>query len=242
MEKEVNRNTIVLIVMFIVALIIGLAGIIYLIVTYFDPDTVASQSVETPVEEVQEQEFDPSQAVIAPDKTETDEIYDYDFTYASVLGINTDFAYQIGRKASKINTPNSQEIVSLQISSIGVDATIIHDLDGDKAIDIGWWMYPASEDYGEKIILAHRRYWQPGHPYSAWNIDQLEVGTIIEVKDANGIVYKYQVASQAVRDGYDLGIFRPSEEDIIKIVTCSTWNGGAGSSDYRSVTIAVRVD
>lgn len=230
--------------MFILALIIGLVGIVYLIITYLDPEASASQITDTTEETTEDtdQQFDISQAVVEPDKTDTNELYNYDFVYANVLGINTDFAYQLGRNASRVNTPNAQDIVSIKITSIGVDAPIIHDLDGDKAIDIGWWMYPASEDYGEKIILAHRRYWQPGHPYSAWNIDQLEIGTIIEVTDINGITYKYQVTSQAVRDGYDLGIFRPSEEDIIKIVTCSTWNGGAGSSDYRSVTIAVRID
>ena len=67
----------------------------------------------------------------------------------------------------------------------------------------------------------NRRFWEPGHPYSAWLMNTLSKGTIIKVIDEDGSVYKYSIVSQTIKDGNDLSTFNASNDDLLKIVTCS---------------------
>jgi len=246
-----NKNTIALIILFILALLIGLAGIIFVIITMVDKKTTSnnndSQQTITPTSiDVTTTNSDiPVYHVNAPQYTTINKQLDYNFAINltdSGAGIK-DNLIPISLIEELSNQPiaNTESIIRITIAKIGVDAPVVHGVDGLTAIDLGWWMYPASKEYGEKIILAHRRYWKASHPYSAWDIDSLPIGAEIIIYDKTGTAFKYTIFDQSiVKNTQDNSVYRPSNSDYLKIVTCSTFNGSAGSSSHRYITLARR--
>lgn len=131
---------------------------------------------------------------------------------------------------------------TLVIPRLNINTRVIEEIDGEKAIHEGAWLYPSSyEGDGEKILLGHRRYWGADDPRSFWNLDLLKNGDIIKYADKNGDVYNYVVRSVSVRNAGDLSILKPSKENIIKVISCSTADGSAGSSEKRIVVIASQI-
>lgn len=136
----------------------------------------------------------------------------------------------------------SMGINTLVIPRLNVRTAVIEGIDGEKAIHEGAWLYPNSyEGEGEKILLGHRRFWGADDPRSFWNLDQLQEGDAIYYSDAKGIVYNYAVKSVVVRNAGDLSTLKPSKENIIKVISCSTADGTAGSSEKRIVVIASQI-
>ena len=134
-------------------------------------------------------------------------------------------------------TAKSTDVSWIKINSIGVSSPIVQGPDGDAALDQGMWLYPTSYEKKEKILLCHRRYFGLHNPKTCWYMDRVKLGDIIEVSDKNGTVYKYRIVSQSVREGADLSVYRASNDDVIKVITCTP----LGSSSHRLVTIASRV-
>lgn len=131
---------------------------------------------------------------------------------------------------------------TLLIPKLNVNTKVIGGIDGEAAIHDGAWMYPSSyEAEGEKILLGHRRYWGADDPRSFWNLDQLTDGDMIHYADAHGKVYSYEVKAVSVRNAGDLSILKASKENIIKVISCSTADGSAGSAEMRIVVIATQV-
>jgi LPXTG-site transpeptidase (sortase) family protein len=136
----------------------------------------------------------------------------------------------------------SMGVNTLVIPRLNVRTSVIEGVDGEKAIHEGAWLYPNSyEGEGEKIFLGHRRFWGADDPRSFWNLDQLQAGDTIHYSDAKGIVYNYEVKSVVVRNAGDLSTLKPSKENIIKVISCSTADGTAGSSEKRIVVIATQI-
>lgn len=136
----------------------------------------------------------------------------------------------------------SMGVNTLVIPRLNVRTSVIEGIDGEKAIHEGAWLYPNSyEGEGEKILLGHRRFWGADDPRSFWNLDQLKTGDTIRYSDAMGNVYNYAVKSVAVRNAGDLSTLKPSKENIIKVISCSTADGSAGSSEKRIVVIATQI-
>ncbi len=131
----------------------------------------------------------------------------------------------------------AEEVNWIKIDSIGIDSPIVEGSDGDKALDQGMWLYPSSYNKNEKILLCHRRYWGRKDPRTCWFIDRVKMGDLVRVSDGKGNEYDYRIVSQTVHDADDLSIYRASNDDVIKILTCTP----LGSSAQRLVTIAVRV-
>jgi len=260
-----NKNTIVLIVLFVIALLVGLAGIVFVIITMIDKSNVTNDETEqttnilitpTPINltsddtnttptnaQIDKNNDIPVYHVNAPQFTVTNKQIDYNFAInLTGVGIKDDLIpITLVEELNKQSIANSESITRITIAKIGVDAPVVHGVDGLIAIDLGWWMYPASKEQGEKIILAHRRYWRASHPYSAWDINSLPIGAEIILYDKAGNQFKYTVFDQAiVKNTEDNSIYRPSDSDYLKIVTCSTFNGNAGSSSHRYVTLARR--
>lgn len=141
--------------------------------------------------------------------------------------------------ASSIPTMDANTLV---IPRLNVRTSVIEGIDGEKAIHEGAWLYPNSyEGDGEKILLGHRRFWGADDPRSFWNLDQLQGGDKIFYSDSKGTVYSYAVKSVAVRNAGDLSTLKPSKENIIKVISCSTADGSAGSSEKRIVVIATQI-
>ncbi|MEI7578907.1 MAG: sortase [bacterium] len=249
MEKSNKAPVLFIICVFVILSICGLVGIILMMNKLANTNTNSGTQNTTT-----------TAITTTTTNPKSDQLIN-DFTYQPTLQkspekINYNFSLQLASTGLQENwipiqlieassivpaAAQSDTVNKIQIPALGVNAPIIHDIDGKKAIDQGWWMYPASKPQGEKIILAHRRYWPPGNPYSAWNIDTLPIGAEIKVYDQNGQVYNYQVAAQSINEGSDLSIFVPANDDILKIITCSTFSGAAGSASHRFVTIARRV-
>jgi len=232
-------------ILFIVGLIVGLMGIIIAVISILNPSFSIINYNNTQVESEKTiiGEDIPITSITPPNGTKTDEKFDYHFVVQGQSAIASDkLARGLAVDAKKVSIPNTYTINRIIIPAMGVDVPIIEGTDGESAIDQGWWLYPASKERGEKVYLAHRRYWGKDHPYSAWDINTLKIGAKIKLVGKNGKVYTYKVKSQAVKDGVDLGIFRASADDLVKIITCSTWTGDPGSADYRYVTIAERAE
>ncbi len=132
--------------------------------------------------------------------------------------------------------------LQLIIPKLNISAPVILGVDGEAAIHKGAWLYPSSyEQEGEKILLGHRRYWGIDDPRSFWNLDQLVAGDTIEYVNQEGVVTKYAVKSVAIRNEGDFSVLKSSKEDLIKVISCSTADGSAGSSEKRIVVIAEKV-
>ena len=141
----------------------------------------------------------------------------------------------------KVKTP-ALPINTLSIPKLNLNTKVLGGIDGELAIHEGAWLYPNSyEGEGEKILLGHRRFWGADDPRSFWNLDQLKEGDAIHYADANGVIYNYAVKSVAVRNAGDLSTLKPSKENIIKVISCSTADGTAGSSEKRIVVIATQI-
>lgn len=243
MENKLDRNTIIGMLALALFLIIGLIAAIFMVIRTLNPDFSLRLGGNTNDNEATEQEGLPGKEVTgmaAPEQETNNKTINFNFkVFADELEKPSNDS-DAQADVAGIST-STESLASIQIKKLGVNAPIIQGANGEVAIDKGWWLYPASKDDGEKIILAHRRYWKEGHPYSAWNINELEKGAIITMVDDAGNSYKYKVTSQSIRDGDDMSIFRPSDSDILKLITCSTFSGEPGSAEYRYITIAERV-
>lgn len=131
---------------------------------------------------------------------------------------------------------------SLVIPKLNVNTKVIEGIDGEAAIHEGAWLYPSSyEDDGEKIFLGHRRFWGADDPRSFWNLDHLKDGDLIYYADTKGTTYTYKVRAVSVRNAGDLAILNASKENMIKVISCSTADGSAGSAEKRIVVIATQI-
>lgn len=131
---------------------------------------------------------------------------------------------------------------TLVIPKLNINTKVIEGIDGEEAIHEGAWLYPSSyEDDGEKILLGHRRFWGADDPRSFWNLDHLQDGDMIHYADAKGKVYNYKVKAVSVRNAEDHAILKASKENMIKVISCSTADGSAGSAEKRIVVIATQV-
>ena len=181
--------------------------------------------------------------------TSTNERYDYNFKINSVSKTETEIksaVYENGTQTIEATTipadVEKSEPFHLIIPKLNVNSPIITGVDGEAAIHQGVWLYPNSyEDDGEKILLGHRRYWGVDDPRSFWNLDQLVSGDTIKYVNAQGLVTTYAVKSVAVRNEGDLSVLKPSKENMIKVISCSTADGSAGSSEKRIVVIAEQI-
>jgi LPXTG-site transpeptidase (sortase) family protein len=174
-----------------------------------------------------------------PDKTISADEQDYDFTLGSEQSITVNSATGSTDSSGYTLLAESQ-ITRLQIPVIGVDTPVIMGLDGNSAIEHGTWMYPASRSDKEKILFGHRRKFGQNSPLSFWRMDELNTGDLIYLVDNDGHRLAYTVQAQAVTNGSDMSILNVSGDDIVKLVSCSTVDGSAGSAEYRLITIARR--
>lgn len=138
----------------------------------------------------------------------------------------------------KIPSISSSNIDRIAIPSLGINAPIIQGEDGDAALDLGFWLYPASSAFnGEKIVFCHRRYWGKTHPHSCWYLDKAARGDIIQLIDKDGSIKEYKVISSNQLINSDPGIISVSNQDLIKIITCAP----LGFSTHRLVVIGQRI-
>lgn len=152
-------------------------------------------------------------------------------------GIKEEIVPEAAKQEIKGIEIKQTNLVSIKIDSVSINSPIVQDADGDAALDRGMWLYPTSYGHKELILLCHRRYFGTRDPRTCWFIDRVHIGDMVNITDNAGNVANYQIVSQSVREGTDLSVYRASDDDVIKIITCTP----LGSSTHRLVTIARRV-
>lgn len=244
MENIVLKNK-----KFILKVCLALGFLLFIVAIFFALSTKREKNVLGESVQVQE--------ALSFDHTSTIEKIDYNFRLPAdknpnVRALTTDSEAQ-GSKDASVNEskgdakPVEQNVPSispntLTIPKLNVSTKVIEGIDGEAAIHDGAWLYPSSyEGNGEKILLGHRRYWGADDPRSFWNLDQLVDGDMIYYSDAQGKVYSYEVRTVSVRNAGDLSILKASNENMIKVISCSTADGSAGSAEKRIVVIATQI-
>jgi LPXTG-site transpeptidase (sortase) family protein len=132
----------------------------------------------------------------------------------------------------------AQTNIKLKIPKLDVNAYIYQGLGGGDELRKGFWAYPTSKPFGQGdlILLCHRRYFGTNDPRSCWYLDKLEKGDKMKVTrgDAN---LNYEVVGVNVFEPTDPRIYTISNDDYLKIVTCTP----LGISTHRLVILAKRI-
>lgn len=166
----------------------------------------------------------------------TNEQFNYDF---EVTTSNNTQETDEAKSIIKDIKPVKKYKDTLIIPKLNVKTKIVKGTDGEAAINQGAWLYPSSyESDGEKVLLGHRRYWGADDPRSFWNLNQLKKGDEIKYYDQDGRELTYEVRAVGIRTGDDRSILRASKDNVLKVISCSTADGSAGSSEKRIVVIA----
>lgn len=143
-------------------------------------------------------------------------------------------------RSSLLTVPqvSASELTRIVIPQLKIDSPIIQTVDGDAALDKGFWLYPGSNQLeGEKVLFCHRRFWGQNHPYSCWYLDKIQMGGEIQLLDKSGKTKIYKVVSINQLVNSDPGIISISNDSLVKIVTCAP----LGFSTHRLVVIAKAV-
>lgn len=235
-DKSRSKTTTIMFAIFILALIIGFIGVIIAVINIFNPKLLnfsANSSQPTSIAEQLKQ--------AQPVYKSTNTAINYDFTLKTVIALNnyesetSELVQQITQLSSETDLTGTN-LARIRVPEIKIDAPIVEGLDGEVALDSGFWLYtPSYKDAGEKIFLCHRRYWGANHPYSCWFLDKLVIGSQIMLDTKEGKTLTYEVMSTSTVDDDELPrIARLSTDNVIKIITCAP----LGASTHRLVVIA----
>lgn len=139
------------------------------------------------------------------------------------------------------------------IPSIGVDTVVVNSPRMGNTWDTSQltWQVGHMEgtalpgEGGNVVLMAHRylgidnaQYTNPG-PFAA--LDRLTPGQRIQVY-AGSNVFVYEVTEQFEVTPSDVWVIRPTGEEVVTLLTCSTWNPATLSFDQRLVVRARLVD
>lgn len=149
--------------------------------------------------------------------------------------------------------PSAAPLDHLRIPRFGVDVpVIVLGIDADGAMEtpegpqeVAWYDFTARPGTGSNAVFSGHvdtLYTGTFGPAAFWNLKDLEQGDIIEVKLADGTVYRYAVVSRWSVDG-DTGEVGPiiggTEKDVITLITCGGTRGD--TYDQRLIVRAERV-
>jgi LPXTG-site transpeptidase (sortase) family protein len=144
-------------------------------------------------------------------------------------------------------------VARLIIENAKIDAPVVQkgiDANGamqspDNATDTVWYDFSAHPGFpGNAVFAGHVDYIHVGKAVF-WNLKDLNPGDLIQVRLADGTVYKYAVVS---KNQYDSGsapvdtIVGPTPKESVTLITCSgTFNSATHQYDKRLVVRAERI-
>ncbi len=144
-------------------------------------------------------------------------------------------------------------VARLIIANAKIDAPVVQkglDANGvmqapDNATDTVWYDFSAHPGFaGNAVFAGHVDYIHVGEAVF-WNLKDLKLGDLIQVRLADGTVYKYAVVSS---HQYDSGsapvdtIVGPTPKESVTLITCSgTFNSATHQYDKRLVVRAERI-
>lgn len=117
--------------------------------------------------------------------------------------------------------------------------------------DVAWYDFsarpgfPVATDGGNSVFSGHVDYHNYG-PAVFWHLKDLERDDVIEVRLADGTVYRYGVISREQLDASTANvreIVGDTPEEIVTLITCGgTFNAALGEYDQRVIVQAARID
>jgi len=149
--------------------------------------------------------------------------------------------------------PSSAPVDRLVIPKIGVDAAIVvlgvdkngvmQDPKGPR--EVAWYNFSAHPGWtGNAVFAGHVDYHDYG-PAVFWKLRELHAGDEVDVRLADGSVFKYAVVSLSV---YTAGeepvqeIVGPTDSEVMTMITCTgTFDSRSRQYDKRVVVRAERV-
>ncbi|MCI0778136.1 MAG: class F sortase [Chloroflexi bacterium] len=159
---------------------------------------------------------------------------------------------------AELPPPSEAPIDVIAIPRFGVEASIITlgvDAQGvmetpDGPLNVAWYDFSARPGFapgvagGNAVFSGHVDYYNYG-PAVFWNLRNLELDDEIEVRLADGTVYRYGVIS---RNQYNANtapiqeIVGDTPNEVITLITCGgSFDAGAGEYDDRVIVRAQRI-
>ena len=152
-----------------------------------------------------------------------------------------------------VATPSDSPPLRIVIPHIGVDAPITtKDMDADGVMeppdgpeDVAWYGFTARPGGGSNAVFsAHVDYHGYGPAVFA-DLKTLEKGDLVEVRTADGAVYRYEVTlslSYPAETAPFEDIVGPTSREVITLITCAgTFDQAARQYSHRLVVRAERV-
>ncbi|MCH7579379.1 MAG: class F sortase [Chloroflexi bacterium] len=154
--------------------------------------------------------------------------------------------------------PNESPIASLSIPRFAVEAAIVVlgvDDDGvmetpDGPLNVAWYDFSARPGFapdaegGNAVFSGHVDYYNYG-PAVFWHLKDLERDDVIEVRLADGTVYKYGVSERRTVNAGTAPIQEivgDTLEEVITLITCGgTFRQDVGEYDQRVIVRATRI-
>lgn len=149
--------------------------------------------------------------------------------------------------------PSSAPVAQLMIPSIKVDAQVeVKGVDGNGVMespdgpwDVVWYNFSARPGFGGNAVFSgHVDYVRVGAAVF-WNLRDLNPGDEIDVKLADGTLYRYQVTA---KDSFPSDsapieqIVGPTPKESVTLITCiGTFSHATGQYDQRLVVRAERM-
>ncbi len=130
--------------------------------------------------------------------------------------------------------------VSVRIGDIALEAPVIpvgvdeqNEFDVPAADTVGWYKHsplPGNE-VGSTVLAAHVDY--GGRQGAFFDLEDVPIGSILEVEMADGTVLQYEVIETVLYDKTELpadDLFRKTGDPVLQLITC----GGTFDSQERS--------
>jgi LPXTG-site transpeptidase (sortase) family protein len=144
-------------------------------------------------------------------------------------------------------------VARLIIDNAKIDAPVVQkgvDANGvmqspDNATDTVWYDFSAHPGFpGNAVFAGHVDYIHVGAAVF-WNLKDLNEGDLVQVRLADGTVYKYSVVSKRQYDSESASvddIVGPTPKESVTLITCSgTFNSATHQYDKRLVIRAERI-
>ncbi|NDJ75897.1 MAG: DUF11 domain-containing protein [Chloroflexi bacterium] len=107
---------------------------------------------------------------------------------------------------------------------------------------VGWlegttWM---EEDWGNTVLAAHLQF-NFDDPGPFYNLDQLEVGDEIIVREGEYRTYTFMVTEKNTVSPDDWTVTAPTNDPTLTLITCTNWDQSYGVFSERLVVRAIRI-
>ncbi|HYM15475.1 MAG TPA: class F sortase [Dehalococcoidia bacterium] len=148
---------------------------------------------------------------------------------------------------------DSAPVTRLIIDKAKIDAPVVTkgvDANGvmqspDNAYDTVWYDFSAHPGFpGNAVFAGHVDYIHVGEAVF-WNLKDLNPGDLVQVRLADGTIYKYAVVSRRQYDSASApvnDIVGPTPNETVTLITCSgTFNSATHQYDKRLVVRAERI-